>query len=131
MPQRYLSHYTLESILGEGGMGTVWRATDTRLARPVAVKLLHPHLARDPGIRQRFYQEAKLMAMLSHPNVVTLLDYIEEGEELGLVMERVEGRSLDRMSGREVGPIVTARALKLFLPLLDAFGYAHAQGIIH
>ncbi len=112
-------------------MGVVWRATDTRLDRTVAVKILHEHHSRDPQLRERFSREARLQASLSHPNIVTLLDYIETEDRLALVMEFIEGRSLDQIIGREVGPIVSERALPIFFQLLDAFDYLHSRGIIH
>jgi len=121
----------LSEIIGEGGMGVVWKGTDTRLGRTVAVKILHEHHSRDPQLRERFSREARIQASLNHPNIVTLLDYIETSDQLALVMEFVQGRSLDKVIGREVGPIVTDRALPLFNKLLDAFEYIHSQGIVH
>jgi len=112
-------------------MGVVWKGTDTRLGRTVAVKILHEHHSRDPQLRERFSREARIQASLNHPNIVTLLDYIETSDQLALVMEFVQGRSLDKVIGREVGPIVTDRALPLFNKLLDAFEYIHSQGIVH
>ena len=126
-----LQHYELSEIIGEGGMGVVWKGTDTRLGRTVAVKILHEHHSRDPQLRERFSREARIQASLNHPNIVTLLDYIETSDQLTLVMEFVQGRSLDKVIGREVGPIVTDRALPLFNKLLDAFEYIHSQGIVH
>ena len=126
-----LQHYELSEIIGEGGMGVVWKGTDTRLGRTVAVKILHEHHSRDPQLRERFSREARIQASLNHPNIVTLLDYIETSDQLALVMEFVQGRSLDKVIGREVGPIVTDRALPLFNKLLDAFEYIHSQGIVH
>ena len=126
-----LSHYRLEEVIGEGGMGIVHRGVDTRLGRPVAVKILHENFARDAKLRERFSQEARLMALMTHPNIVTLYDYIEENDTLALVMELVDGRGMDRMIGKEVGPIVADRALPLFIQILDAFAFAHSKGIIH
>ncbi|MBZ0265918.1 DUF975 family protein [bacterium] len=123
--------YEIIRLLGEGGMGEVYLGRHDRLDRLVAIKILREHLSRDPMLRERFHQEARLQASLTHPNIVVLHDFIEEEHRLALIMEYIEGRGLDKVIGKEVGPIVAARALQLFLPLVDAFEYAHSKGIIH
>jgi non-specific serine/threonine protein kinase len=124
-----VSQYRLLEKLGEGGMGVVWRAEDTRLGRQVALKVLHASAAADPARRARFEQEAKAAAALNHPNIVTLFS-VEEAEGIHfLTLEVVEGRPLgtritaEGMSMREL--------LEIALPMTDAIAAAHARGIVH
>src|ERR687885_2081985 len=86
--------YELEKIIGEGGMATVWRARDSRLDRPVAVKLMAEQMSKDPEFRARFLQEARAAASFSHPNVVDVLDYGDEDGTPYIVMELVDGEDL-------------------------------------
>ena len=124
-----LGHYRLLEILGEGGMGVVWRALDTRLCREVAVKVLPDRFAGDPVRRARFEREAKAVAALDHPSIVTL-HAVEEAE--GVVfftMELVRGETL---SGRiRPGGLPFDEILRIALPLCDAVAAAHARGIVH
>src|SRR5690606_33074762 len=83
--------YQLDEQIGSGGMGTVWRATDTILNRPVAVKLLHPAQMAEPTARERFRTEARITAGLSHPGIAQVYDYGEQGDRAFLVMELVLG----------------------------------------
>ena len=97
---RTLSHYRLEARIGAGGMGEVYRGVDTRLARPVAVKILPPDLLQDAERRRRFTHEAKAASALNHPNIVTIYDV---GSEAGIdliVMEHVDGKTLEEIIGR-------------------------------
>ena len=89
--------YEVKAVLGQGGMGTVYEAEQLGLGRTVALKLLHPHISRAPDAVARFQQEARLMARLKHPGAVHVFDHGQEGAELYLAMERVEGVPLDEL----------------------------------
>ena len=121
--------YELGRPLGQGGMGTVLDATDRRLARPVAVKILRADLARQPRARRRFETEAHAAARLSHPNVVIVFDSGEDDGVPFLVMERLPGRTLaDELTA---GPLSFERASLVASEVLSALAAAHAAGVIH
>ena len=92
-----LDHYRIESKLGEGGMGVVYKARDTHLDRPVAIKVLPHDKVADAGRKQRFAQEAKAASALNHPNIITVHDIRSEGGVDFIVMEYIEGRTLDEL----------------------------------
>ncbi|MEA2900745.1 MAG: eukaryotic-like serine/threonine-protein kinase [Actinomycetota bacterium] len=121
--------YQLIRIVGRGGMGEVWAGRDVRLGRDVAVKRLSPHLASEPGVRERFDVEARAAAGLNHPNVVAVFD---SGEHEGipfLVMELLPGRTLaDELVD---GPLDPARARRVGGEVLAALAASHAAGILH
>ncbi len=125
------ANYTVEREIGRGGMGVVYLGNHKGLHRQVAIKVILEQHARDEAVRERFLREARMMATMDHPNIVKVHDLIEREDDVAFVMEYVDGRSLEQMIGREVGPIPHERALPLFRQLLDAVGYAHEQGIIH
>jgi serine/threonine-protein kinase len=123
--------YRVEEMLGAGGMGCVYRAEHAALRRTVALKVLHPHLAGDPSVVQRFLREARAASRLGHPNIVTLLDFGQDADGLlYLVMEFVPGRPLDRVIA-ESGPLAPARIAALAAPILLAMDEAHAHGVVH
>lgn len=126
-----IGYYRLESVLGEGALGTVYRATDTRFGRTVAVKVLHPDLARDPDVRVRFESEARIQAGLNHPNIVSVYDVIVEVQQLCVVMELVEGRSLDEVFAQETGPMPLPAVVDIMQQAIQAVRYAHGQGVVH
>ena len=122
-----LGPYEIESALGAGGMGEVYRARDTRLQRAVAVKVLAPALAADPGFRTRFSREARIISQLDHPNICALFDVGEHDGASFLVMPLLDGRSLaDR-----TGPASIAETLRIGVALASALAYAHKQGVLH
>ena len=124
-----LAHYRVTSKLGAGGMGEVFRATDSRLNRDVALKLLPEHLANDKDRMARFHREAQVLASLSHPNIAGIHGLEESGGRSALVMELVEGEDLaDRLSR---GPIPLVDALRIAQQMADALEAAHDRGIIH
>lgn len=131
MTQNTILSYRIEKILGKGGMGTVYLGRHVQINRLVAIKELKPELARNPSIRHRFKNEAALMANLSHPNIVSLLDYVELSQGVYLIMEFVEGTPLDRYIHHISGPIPELQALEMFYQMLDAVHYAHQRNIIH
>ncbi|MDG1914001.1 MAG: serine/threonine-protein kinase [Crocinitomix sp.] len=123
--------YKVLSLIGEGGMGNVYLAEHAHLGRKVAIKMLHPRLASNESLRKRFLNEASAMAHLQHPNIVGLLDYVESDEGLFLIMEYVQGEELDIHIRAVSGPIEEKKAKALMMEILDAFDYAHKQGIVH
>jgi eukaryotic-like serine/threonine-protein kinase len=122
--------YRVESRIARGGMATVYVATDTRLDRTVALKIMHQDLAGDPDFVRRFIGEAKSAARLSHPNVVGVFDQGSDAEHVYLAMEYVPGRTLrDLLTERaRLGP---AEALDLMMPVLAGLGAAHQAGLVH
>ncbi|MCW2544804.1 MAG: serine/threonine protein kinase, partial [Frankiales bacterium] len=124
--------YRLSSVIARGGMATVFLATDTRLDRPVAVKVMHRALAEDPEFVARFTREAKASAKLSAAEVVAVHDYgTDRATGLAyLVMEHVRGINLRQLI-HERGPLAPARAVSLMEPVLRALAAAHAAGLVH
>jgi hypothetical protein len=117
--------YRLDSVVGRGGMATVWRATDLQLERSVAIKIISDVLAEDPRFVARFEREARLAAALSHPNLVRVFDFSVDAERPLLVMEFVPGGTLRDVRERPPDPMVVAHGL------LDALSHIHAAGILH
>jgi serine/threonine protein kinase len=128
--RRIADRYSLDSVLGRGGMGVVWRAEDTLLARSVAVKEIELPDHDHDVVRERAMREARVAARLNHPNVVTLYDVVEDGGRLYLVMELVEALTL-RDIVRASGPGSPLRVATVGLELLDALVAAHEAGIVH
>jgi len=126
-----LERFPIECLIGEGGMGSVYLAYDNKLERKIALKSLNLHLALNPLIRERFITEAKTVAKLQHPNIVTIYDYLDPSDSDGfyLVMEYVKGVPLDEKLQEK--HVTEEEAIHLFLQVLEAFSYAHKQGIIH
>jgi serine/threonine-protein kinase len=122
--------YAVTARIAHGGMATVYRATDTRLDREVALKVMHAELARDEEFRRRFTGEAKSVARLSHQNVVAVYDQGADGPFLYLAMEFVPGRTL-KMLLRDSGRFASATALEIMAGVLDGLASAHASGIVH
>jgi len=124
-----LLHYSITDKIGEGGMGAVYRATDTKLNRQVALKVLPAELASDADRLERFRREAQAVAALNHPNIVTLFSVEEDGPTHFLTMELVEGASLDRVV--PPGGLQLARVFDIGMALADALSAAHEKGIVH
>ncbi|WP_091564384.1 Stk1 family PASTA domain-containing Ser/Thr kinase [Arthrobacter sp. ok362] len=124
------NRYQVQSRLARGGMSTVYLATDQRLDRDVALKVLHPHLADDPQFLDRLGREAKAAARLSHPHVVGVLDQGEDGRLAYLVMEFIKGHTL-RDVLNDKGALPPRLALALIDPVVEGLGAAHAAGMIH
>jgi eukaryotic-like serine/threonine-protein kinase len=122
--------YHVRSRIAHGGMATVYLATDTRLDREVALKVMHAELTRDADFVRRFIGEAKSVARLSHPNIVQVFDQGSDGQYLYLAMEYVPGRPL-RALMRERGLVGYAEALDIMDPILSALTAAHQAGIVH
>lgn len=128
IPER-LAHYRVLHLLGRGGMGDVYLAEDSRLDRTVALKVLAGSAAPDPERRQRFEREAKTVAVLNHPNIVTLHSVEEDQGVVFLTMEYVQGKTLAELI--EPGGMSLRQLLNLAIPLADAVGAAHQRGITH
>ena len=122
--------YEVTSLLARGGMATVYLATDLRLDRVVALKVMHPHLANDPGFVARFQREARSAARLSHPHVVGVYDQGSSDGHVYLAMEYLPGRTLRDVLD-EYGPLSTEQALVLLDPVIEALAAAHAAGFVH
>jgi len=126
----HLGHYRLDAKLGEGGMGVVYQATDEKLHREVAVKVLHPHLLQNENLKERFRREARMHAKLMHPNVVTLLSLYEDGGHMALVMEMVHGKNLKEYL--KVHPSLSLVDLvKICDAILSGLEAAHHLGMVH
>jgi len=122
--------YRVGPRIARGGMASVYEATDIRLDRPVAVKVMHPGMGDDEEFAARFVREARAAARLSHPNVVSVYDQGEEGGTVYLAMEHVPGHTLRDVIRKE-SPMPPARALALLEPVLSALAAAHRAGLIH
>ncbi len=133
MTGRMISQYRILGPLGEGGMGVVYKAEDTQLGRPVALKSLPAAAVADEGRRARFMREARAASALNHPNIITIHDLVHQDGEAFLVMELVDGKTLealihDRFHDRGL-PL--SEVLRLAIPIADALATAHQAGIVH
>src|SRR5271167_1025341 len=128
-PGTQLGPYQIESLLGAGGIGEVYRARDTRLDRTVAVKILTQGVADTPEVRQRFEREARAVSSLSHPHICALYDIGQQDGIEYLVMEYLEGETL--AARIEKGPLTTADLLRYASQIADALDKAHRRGIVH
>ncbi len=124
-----LAHYRVISLLGRGGMGEVFLAEDLALGRKVALKVLPPNLAGDAERQRRFDQEARAIAALNHPNIVTIYGIERFSEATVLAMEFVDGQPLAHLIPE--GGMRLPALLRLAIPLAEAIGFAHRQGIVH
>jgi len=130
MTGKQILNYRIIRQIGSGGMATVYEAIHTKLDTKVAIKVLDPLLAANKSIRQRFIQEAKIMASLTHDGITKVIDFDDEGEHLAIVMEYLNGKTLDEYV-KQKGQLNEEQAKSLFIPALDAFAYAHKKGIVH
>ena len=124
-----ISHYKITEKLGEGGMGVVYKAQDTKLDRPVALKFLAPHLLRDQEGRKRFEREAKAAAKLDHPNICTVYEIDEVDGRTFIVMAFLEGRPLSERI--DEGPLKLTEALSIAMQMTEGLEAAHEKGINH
>ena len=124
-----MNHYRITAKLGQGGMGEVYRANDTKLDREVAIKVLPKSFADDPARLARFEREAKLLAALNHPNIAVIYGIERSAEADALVMELVEGETLGERLQREL--LTVPEALDCCRQIAEALEAAHEKGIIH
>ena len=123
--------FRLDSVLGRGGMGVVYLATNLRINAQMALKVLALNLAHDPDLVRRFEAEASTQARIRHPNIVAVHDFICEGGINAIVMEYVPGITLEEVIHRQTGPMPIERIMRIMLPVMEAVALAHAEGIIH
>src|SRR5438067_3758456 len=122
--------YELEELCGTGGMSSVFRAHDRQLERRVAIKILHEHYADDPEYLERFRREARAVAQLSHPNIVTVIDRGDDDGRQFIVFEHIEGENLKELVQRS-GRLPVRRAVELALAVAEGLAFAHEQGLVH
>ena len=123
--------YCVQSVLGEGAMGLILRAEDTRLSKAVAVKVLKPTFADNPRIRERFLREALAQANIEHPHIVRATDIVEDDGVLAIVLELVEGETLEQLLQRRGGKVPPAEATALLMPIMAAVRKAHECAVVH
>jgi serine/threonine-protein kinase len=122
--------YELEDVVGSGGMSTVWRARDVLLERKVALKILHARYGEDDEYVERFLREARAVAQMSHPNIVTVIDRGEDRERQFIVFEYVEGQNLKQLLEKR-GPLPIDEVVNLALEIARGLAFAHERGIVH
>jgi formylglycine-generating enzyme required for sulfatase activity/predicted Ser/Thr protein kinase len=130
-PGTRVSVYRVEEIVGEGGMGVVYRAHDEAMGRTVALKCLHTNFSGDEQIRRRFAREAKVLRSWVHPNVVGVFDFIEHEHLLAIVMEYVDGKSLVHHLARWRGKMPFTEVRSILGAVLETMQDGHARGIVH
>src|SRR5438128_3812130 len=126
---RHFPQLEILELLGQGGMGAVYKARQPKLDRLIAVKILPPEVARDPAFAERFMREARLLARLNHPNIVAIYDFGEVDGLFYFSMEFVDGKNVRQLL--ESNDLPAALALKIVPQVCDALQYAHDEGIVH
>jgi serine/threonine protein kinase len=129
-PGSTIAGYEVESVVGSGGIGVLYRARQLRLDRPVALKLVEPEVAGDPLVRERLRREARTVAALDHPNVVPLYEAGEENGTVYIVTRWVDGTELGSLIRRD-GPLQARRAARIAAQIASALEVAHEKGLIH
>ena len=125
-----IGKYDVVEILGEGGMGAVYKAVDPRIGRTVAIKVIKGDFAQEPELRRRFDTEARAVGNLQHPNIVTVFDFGEENGSPYLVMQYLDGTPLDKVIAQRLNlPFI--QKLDIIIGVLKALDYAHEHGVIH
>jgi tetratricopeptide (TPR) repeat protein len=124
-----ISHYKILDKLGEGGMGVVYKAQDTKLDRLVALKFLPPHVASDQSEKERFFQEARSASALSHPNITVIYEINEAEGQVYIAMEYIEGKTLNKLIEKE--PLPLKKVLDIAIQACDGLAAAHKKGMVH
>src|SRR5579871_455192 len=127
---RIADRYDLEEVVGSGGMSTVFCAHDTQLDRRVAIKILHERFSDDDEYVSRFRYEARAVAQLAHPNIVTVMDRGEDAGHQYIVFEFVEGENLKELIVRS-GALPLQRAVEIAVAVADGLSFAHERGLVH
>jgi uncharacterized protein (TIGR02145 family) len=130
MIENKIGKYKIIRLIGEGGMASVYEAEHEMLGTKVAIKVLNPILSANAQIKERFRNEAKLMASLDHPNITKVIDFDEQPQQLSIVMEFLNGEDLNDKIKRN-GPLTEKEITDVFCQTLSAFQYAHEKGIVH
>lgn len=123
-------NYRVTSFIDEGGMGSVYSGIHLKLDRKVAIKILHKSFTANPQFKERFLNEAKMLARLSHQNIIGIYDFIEHESDYYIITEFVEGKTLDNLL-RSIASLSSSEILNIFKQVLNGIGYAHSCGIIH
>lgn len=131
MLNQEILNYVIIRKIGEGGMGSVYLAQNKSIHQFVAIKMLHPQYSNNPLLRERFRNEAIMLSSLNHPNIVKFLNFVENEQGIFLIMEYVDGMTLEDFISKKSGLIVEDRAYPMFRQILDAFNYAHKHNIVH
>lgn len=128
---KQISNYKITRLIGKGGMASVYEGVHNTLTnRKVAIKILHQELASDANVRERFVKEANILSTINHPGIVNIFDFVEVGTSLAIIMEKLEGLTLDEYILKN-GALSKDIAIDLFSKVLDAFDFAHKNGIVH
>ena len=130
MINQTILNYKLTRLIGEGGMASVYEAVHEMLGTKVAIKVLNPILSSNAQIRERFKNEAKVMATLNHPNITRVIDFDEKPDQLCIVMEYLEGEDLSQKI-KNNGPLNDKQINQVFSQTLSAFQYAQEKGVVH
>lgn len=125
-----IGKYKIIRLIGEGGMASVYEAQHEMLGTKMAIKVLNPILSANAQVRERFRNEAKLMASLDHPNITKAIDFDEQPNQLSIVMEYLNGEDLNNKIKRN-GPLKEVEMIDIFSQILSAFQYAHEKGVMH
>lgn len=128
---KIINNYILERKLGDGGMGEVYYAKHNKVDREVAIKVLHSHLFYNENIHNRFKNEANALIKLNHPNIVKIFDYVEQENFACLIMEYINGYTLDDYILKISGPLPSEKAVSIIIPVLEAVQYAHDNNVFH
>ena len=126
---KQISHFRILELIGEGGMGVVYKAEDEKLGRKVAIKILPPDVVGDEERRLRFIREARMAAAVTHPNIATVHEIDEVDDLVFIAMELLEGQTLDERIGGK--PLPTTKALKIAGQIAEGLAQAHRAGIVH
>lgn len=130
MINKTIGKYKITRLIGEGGMASVFEAEHEMLGTKVAIKVLNPLLSGNAQIKERFRNEAKLMASLDHPNIAKMIDFDEQPHQLSIIMEYLNGEDLNEKIKRN-GSLSENEVITFFKQILSAFQYAHERGIVH
>ena len=130
MGELIADRYEVDRLLGRGGMSSVYKAHDTLLERNVALKILHERHLEDAEYVERFRREARVVAQLSHPNIVTVIDRGEADGKPFIVFEYVDGQTLDELVGKR-GALPVDEALEIAIAIARGLAFAHRHGLVH
>ena len=126
-----LGKYVVTGFAGKGATSYVYRARRQSSFEPVAIKVLHPHLIAQPDKRRKFFNEARLMLRMEHPNVVEFHEILETDGKVAFVMDYIDGTTLDDFLAEQTGPMDEETLAMLFIDVLRGVAHAHKKGVIH